>query len=145
MGGQIGLVLVAIAGGIAITVQGQMMGVIDRQLGTLESLFLTYALGGVAAALVILAVRGGNLGQWQQLPWWSLTSGLFGLVIVTSIGFSVARLGAVSAFTLIIAAQFVVSLLIDHFGLLGAEVRSINWQKLTGIATLLLGVWLTVR
>ncbi|WP_207063803.1 DMT family transporter [Motiliproteus sp. SC1-56] len=137
--------MIAVVGGIAITVQGQMMGVIDRQLGTLESVFLTYALGTAIVSLLVLAVRGGNLGQWQQLPWWTLTSGLVGLVIVSSIGFSVARLGAVSAFTLIIASQCVIAALIDHFGLFGAEVRAINWQKLAGIATLLFGVWLTIR
>jgi len=137
--------LIAALGGIAITIQGQLMGIMDRGLGTLESVFITYAIGGGLAALLMLYYRGGNLGQWQQVPWWTLASGLLGLVIVSSIGFSVGQLGSVGAFTLIVATQFMVATLIDHFGLFGAPVRAIDLRKLAGMATLMLGVWLTLR
>ncbi|WP_421869750.1 DMT family transporter [Motiliproteus sp.] len=139
------LLLVAALGGIAITVQGQLMGVMDRQLGTLESVFLTYVIGAACIALVMLVYRGGNLGQWQQLPWWTLTAGLVGLVIVGSIGYSVSRLGVVSAFILITAAQFIAAALIDQFGWFGAEVRPIDSSKLLGIGAMMLGVWLTLK
>lgn len=139
------VLLIAAIGGIAITVQGQMMGVMDRSIGTLESVFITYALGGGLVALMMLYYRGGNLGQWQQLPWWALTSGLLGLVIVSSIGYSVGQLGAVGAFAVIVTIQFISAAVIDHFGLFNAPVRSIDLQKLAGLGTLLLGMWLTLR
>ncbi|WP_210396675.1 DMT family transporter [Motiliproteus sediminis] len=139
------VITVAAIAGVAITVQGQLMGIMDRGLGTMESVFITYAVGGVLAALLLLLFRGGNLGQWQQLPWWVLSSGIVGLVIVSGIGYSVGQLGAVGAFTVIVAVQFFVATLIDHFGLFGAPVREIGLRKLTGIGTLMLGVWLTLR
>ena len=139
------LLLVAALGGIAITVQGQLMGIMDKQLGTLESVFLTYGIGALLIAAVMLFYRGGNLGQWQQVPWWTLTAGLVGLVIVGSIGYSVSRMGVVSAFILITAAQFITAALIDHFGLFGAEVRQLDSSKLMGIGAMMVGVWLTLR
>ena len=41
------LVLTAIVGGIAVVLQAQFMGVMDQQLGTIESVFK--AVGGVGA------------------------------------------------------------------------------------------------
>ena len=35
-------VLIAFAAGIAVTLQGQFMGLLDRTLGTRESVFITY-------------------------------------------------------------------------------------------------------
>lgn len=121
------------------------MAVMDRALGTFESVFITYVTGAVVLGLMLLLFRDNNLGQWQQLPWWALTSGLFGLVIVSAISFSIPRLGLVSAFTLIVASQFIVAALIDHFGLMGSTVNPITLSKLAGIGTLMLGVWLTLR
>jgi transporter family-2 protein len=57
----------------------------------------------------------------------------------------VPRLGLVTAFTLLVAAQFIVGALLDHFGLLGAEVRELDPRKIAGMLIMLLGVWLTVR
>mgnify|MGYP003654606794 FL=1 len=123
MNASLTLMLVAALGGLAVTLQGQMMGLMDRNLGTLESVFITYAVGGVLIGLLMLYYRGGNLTQWQQLPWWVFSSGILGLIIVASIGYSIARLGMVSAFIMIIAVQFISAALIDHFGWMGAEVR----------------------
>ena len=93
----------------------------------------------------MLYYRGGNLTQWQQLPWWVFSSGILGLIIVASIGYSIARLGMVSAFIMIIAVQFISAALIDHFGWMGAEVRELSISKSLGILTMMLGVWLTLR
>lgn len=139
------LVLIAVIGGVAVTLQGQFMGLMDQGLGTRESVFLTYASGGLVVALVMLAARGGNLRAWASVPWYALTAGLLGLVIVGTIGYTVPRLGLAVAFTIIVAAQFVMAALIDHFGWLGAEVRPMELTRLAGVLVLTLGVWLMTR
>jgi transporter family-2 protein len=139
------LIFIAIIGGFAVTLQGQFMGLMDQGLGTRESVFLTYASGGLLACLVMLAARGGNLRAWQGVPWYALTAGLLGLLIVGTIGYTVPRLGLATAFTIMVAAQFIVAALIDHFGWLGAQVRPVELSRLAGIGVLILGVWLITR
>ncbi|MCW8847540.1 MAG: DMT family transporter, partial [Sedimenticola sp.] len=126
------LSLVAVIGGIAVALQAQLMGLLDKQIGTLESVFITYGSGGLLIGLVILYLRGGNLSLWQSVPWYAFLSGVIGLIIVASIGFSVPRLGLVTAFTLMVAAQFIVASVLDHYGFLGAEIRQLNLQKVLG-------------
>jgi transporter family-2 protein len=139
------LILIAAIGGIAVALQAQFMGLMDKQVGTLESVFITYGVGGLLVGLTMLVVRGGNLGAWQTLPWYTLSSGLLGLVIVGSIGYGTARLGLVTAMTVIIAAQFITGAIVDHFGILGADLRPLNPSRLAGVGLMLLGTWLVVR
>ncbi|NCF67704.1 MAG: EamA-like transporter family protein [Chloroflexi bacterium] len=139
------VLFVAILGGVAAVIQAQLNGIMDKGMGTVESVFITYGVGGIAIALVMLFMRGGNLSAFPTLPWYVIFAGLCGLVIIGSISFSVPRLGLVAAITIIVASQFIFGALIDHYGLLGAEIRPFSLQKLIGIGTLMLGVWLIIR
>jgi transporter family-2 protein len=139
------LIIIAVIGGAAVTLQGQLMGLLDKALGTKESVFITYGGGGILAGFVMLAARGGNLKAWQSVPWYTLGAGALGLVIVGTIGYTVPRLGLTRAFTIIVAAQLIVAALLDHFGLLGASARPLDLGRLAGIGVLVLGVWLTTR
>lgn len=139
------LILLAIVAGIAVSLQGQFMGLLDRGFGTRESIFVTYAGGGLIIALLMLAFRGGNFKNWQAVPWYAFGSGILGLIIVGAIGYVVPRLGVAKGFTLIVASQFVIAALIDHFGFFGAGIRPLDVTRLLGLGLILLGVWIVVR
>jgi transporter family-2 protein len=145
MGNYILLVSTAAVGGLAVAFQAQFMGLMDKTMGTLESVFITYASGGVLIGLVMLVHGGGNLGAWRAVPWYALTAGAMGLIIVGTIGYTVPRLGLVLAFTILVASQFLTGAVVDHFGLLGATVRPLDPSRLLGMAVLLAGVWLIMR
>ena len=145
MGSIIPLIVIAVIGGVAVTLQAQFMGLMDRGIGSLESVFITYGSGGVLIGMVMLLNRGGNLSAWRGLPWYSLTAGLLGLIIVGTIGYSTPRLGLVVTLTILVASQFIVGALLDHFGILGAVWRPLDLPRLVGIWVMLLGVWLVVR
>jgi transporter family-2 protein len=139
------LIVTAVIGGMAVVLQAQFMGVMDQNLGTLESVFITYGSGGLLVGLTMLAMRGGNLATWPVLPWYAPLAGVVGLIIVGSIGYVTPRLGLVATFTIFVAAQFIFGALIDHFGLLGAEIRPIGLSSLAGMVIVLVGVWLIVK
>jgi len=86
------LIIIAAIGGIAVNLQAQFMGLMDKQIGTLESVFITYGGGGLLIGLIMVLSRGGNLAGWQGVPWYALSSGALGLVIVGTIGYGPARL-----------------------------------------------------
>ena len=145
MTGLLVILVVAVAGGAAIAVQAQLAGVVSDRVGTLEAVFITYGIGGLLSAALMLLVRGGNLGEVRHLPAYIYLAGAFGLVIVGAISFSVGRLGVVRGLLLITVAQFVVSAAIDQFGWFGAEVQPLTLAKAGGITLLLAGGWLVLR
>ncbi len=139
------VIWLAIAVGVATVLQAQFMGVMTERLGTLESVFITYGLGGGLAAVAMLVARGGNLGQWRVLPWYVFFAGVAGLVIVTGIGISVSRIGVVTTMTVIIATQFAASALVDQNGWFEAVVRPITLSRGVGLGVMLIGTWLVLR
>lgn len=139
------LLLLPVIGGIAGTLQAHFMGVMDSRLGTVEGMFITYGGGGLLIGFVMLLLRGGNLGGWQTVPWYVLSAGVLGLVVVGILGFTAPRLGLVPVLTLFVASQFFVGAGLDHFGLLGAEVRPLDLSRVSGLGAILFGVWLVLR
>jgi len=57
------LTIVAAVAGVAMTAQAQLMGHLDRSMGTIESVFITYGSGAVVIGLIMLSMSGGNLGE----------------------------------------------------------------------------------
>jgi len=110
------LVMIAAIGGVAVACQGQLIGIIDKNIGTLESVFITYGGGGLIIGMIMLVLRGGNLSSLQTIPTYTLLVGPLGLILIAAIGYSVPRLGLVTAFTIIVAAQFIIAAVIDHYG-----------------------------
>ena len=139
------IVVIAAAGGAAVAVQGQLIGVIGQRLGTLEAVFLTYVIGAVLAGLLMLVVRGGNLQAWRDVPPYAYLAGVFGLVIIAAISWSVGSLGVVRGLLIVTLAQFLLSAAIDQFGWFGADVRPLDLLRVAGIGLLLTGGWLVLR
>jgi transporter family-2 protein len=139
------LVAVAAIGGVAVGLQAQFMGLMDKAMGTLESVFVTYAGGGTLIAIVMLVHGGKNLTAWRAVPWYALTAGGMGLIIVGTIAYTVPRLGLVVALTILVASQFLMGAALDHFGLMGAPLRPLDLSRLLGVAVVFVGIWLIMR
>ncbi len=80
-----------------------------------------------------------------QAPWWSWLGGLLGAYYVASSIVLAPRLGAAVLVALVIAGQLLVSLVLDHFGLVGFAQHPISPARILGAALLLVGVVLIQR
>jgi transporter family-2 protein len=137
--------LIAVAGGVAVGLQGPLTSMMSQRLGTLESVFIVHIGGTLIAMLPLIFLGGGHLAQWRGVPWYALMAGALGVVILSAVSFTIPRLGASSTVTLLIAAELVVSAILDHYGLLGVSTHPIGLQRMSGFALLMLATWLVVR
>lgn len=126
-------------------VQSQMMGELEQRVGMLGGTAANFLVGAVAIGLLLLAFQGPSLADWQALPPYLYLAGVAGLVIISSIAFTVARVGVLAGSMLLVTAQLTGGTIIDHFGWLGATVREITWTKMAGILLLILGARLVLR
>jgi len=138
------VVFVGVLGGLAGALQSQSLGVMEDRVGTLTSTFITYGGGGLAVGLLMLAVGGGRLGEIRTVPWWALTAGLMGLVVVASLGVTVSELGLGAGLTLFTGSTLVLAALIEHFGFFG-DARALDPARMLGVALVIFGTWLVVR
>jgi transporter family-2 protein len=137
------VVVVGVIGGLAGAIQSQFLGVMEERVGTLVSTFVTYGGGGLAVGVLMLALRGGRLSDLREIPWWAFTAGLMGLVVVASLGVTVARLGLGAGLTLFTGATLILAAIIDNAGLFD-DPNPLTGRRLAGIALVIFGTWLVV-
>ncbi len=139
------LIAIAAMGGVAVAIQGQFMGIMDRKIGTSGALFVNYISGAIVVTLFVVLLHGGALKGIAQVPWYALSAGLMGLVIAGSIGYTVPHLGLAAAFTIVVATQFIVALALEHYGLFSAAHRPIDLTRISGVIGLVISVWLLTK
>jgi transporter family-2 protein len=139
------IILVGLAGGIAVGLQSPMASMITQRLGIFESVFIVHVGGAVIALIPLLFYGGGKLSQWRSVPWYTLGAGIFGLVVIAAISYMIPRVGVAASIITVVAGQLLVGTVIDHYGWLGASVRPLDLTRSIGLAVVLFGVWLTVK
>jgi len=138
-------VIFGLVGGIAIGFQAPFASLMSQRIGSMESTFIVHIGGALVAGLILATMRGGNLGSWQTVPWYALSAGVLGLIVIGAISYGVPRVGPSSLFTLLLVGQLLIGLLVDHFGLFGNVIRSLDLSRLVGVGVVLLGTWLVLR
>lgn len=136
-------ILLALAAGAMMPTQAatnnKMAGVVDSPI---LSAFISFFIGTVALFVYIL-ISGSplaNLSAAKDAPPVAWIGGLLGAFFVTAAVTLVPRLGVAMTFSLIIAGQMLVTLVIDHFGLLGVPVKEITLARIGGILLITGGV-----
>jgi transporter family-2 protein len=137
--------IIGLLGGIAVGLQGPLASMMSQRIGPMGSVFVIHLSGALMSGALLLAVGGVNPAAWRSLPWYFWSAGVFGLVVISGVSYTIPRIGAAVTVTLIVTAQLILSTALDHFGLLGTAVRPIDPSRAIGVAVLFLGTWLMVR
>ncbi len=104
--------------------------------------FISFLVGTVALLvyIVLSGVPLANISGVKDAPAIAWAGGLLGAFFVAAAVTLVPKLGVAMTFSLIIAGQMIVTLVIDHFGLLGVPVKDVSIARLGGILLITAGV-----
>jgi transporter family-2 protein len=139
--------VLAVAAGLAGSIQVALMSRLGERIGVLEALAFSTALTA-GIALVILVLARGSLAGFERAvhqPWWMLLGGVMGLLIVFTVTYSGPRIGVAATVGILIAGQLAMGAAIDRWGLFGSERIALHWPRLLGIALLAIGAALSLR
>jgi len=139
------IILIGLAGGVAIGLQSPMSSLLTQRLGIFESVFIVHIGGALIVLLPLLIYGGGKLSQWRSVPWYTLCAGFFGLIVISALSYMIPRVGVAASITTLVAGQLLVGTILDHYGLLGATVKPLDMTRIIGMSVVLAGVWLTVK
>jgi transporter family-2 protein len=105
---------------------------------------ISFSTGTVALLILYFTFfcKSPAFPQGYTFEWWKFTGGLFGVLYIAGIVIVAPRIGVANALGIIVTGQFLAAIVIDHFGWLSMPVQPISWYRLSGIALLLLGVYL---
>ena len=104
--------------------------------------FISFFVGTVALFVYVVASGTplGSIASAKDAPPIAWVGGLLGAFFVTAAVTLVPRLGVAMTFSLIIAGQMLVTIIIDHFGLLGVPVKEVSLVRVGGILLITAGV-----
>ncbi len=113
----------------------------------LQASLISFGTGFLALLGVGLALRIGTPlpSRLQNMPLWAWGGGLLGTYMVTVSLLVAPRLGATRWLALVLAGQIMLSLVLDHFGLIGYQQHALSWQRVAGVLLLLLGLAIVMR
>ena len=134
---------VVLLAGAMLPVQAGFNHKMGRAIASPEyASFISFFIGTIGLFVYLLFIKQdlGTVSQSISAPWYTWVAGILGAFYVTTIIIMTPRLGVALTFGLIVTGQMLLSILLDHFGLLGMPVRPINWLKVIGITCLIIGV-----
>ena len=143
MKSQLIFILLAIVSGAVLPLQAGL----NVQLGKsvhqpIFAAFASFLIGtiGLLIYLVVLKFDFSSITETKTVSPMVWTAGILGAFYVAAVIILAPRLGVALTFVLIVAGQMIVSLIVDHYGLLGLPIKEINWKRLLGIILLIAGV-----
>jgi len=136
-------IILAVLAGVMMPTQAAINNKLAGDVGSpILAAFVSFVVGTLALFVYILAtgVPISNLSSLKNASIISWMGGILGAFFVASAVILVPRLGVALTFSLIIAGQMLITLVLDHYGFLGIPVKEISFQRLLGVALIIGGV-----
>lgn len=138
------LAAAALVAGALVPLQAVSNAALGRSLGhplwaTLVSLFVSTLV--VIPLIIALRVPMPSINQTAHMPLWAWFGGIAGAIYVTAALVLVSRLGATTFIVCVIAGQMLISLIIDHYGLMGLPTKTANVGRVIGVVMICLGMF----
>lgn len=136
-------IILAIVAGMMMPTQAAINNKLAGHVGSpILSAFISFVIGTIALFFYILAtgIPLGNLISAKNASIVAWTGGILGAFFVAATITLVPRLGVALTFSLVIAGQMLVTLVIDHYGLLGVPVKEISIPRVLGVTLITIGV-----
>ncbi|MEF2229800.1 MAG: DMT family transporter [Pseudodesulfovibrio sp.] len=137
-------VILALVAGAAMPLQAGINLRLRYSLGDpVFAALVSFAVGALALAAYSFATRPvPTLAMASGAPWWAWTGGMLGAFFVTVTIVLAANLGAATSMAWLLAGQFAAALVLDHFGLVSYAVHGVSWQRVAGVALVVVGALL---
>jgi len=141
------LVLALITGAL-IPVQAATNAAFSKSIGNALITGLMVFIVGLIGMIVFVLISKVSLPSTQQLiaaPAYGYLGGIIVATYVVMITILVPRIGVGTAIAFIVTGQILFAVIIDHFGLFNAAVRTIDTTRFAGVLMMLAGIYLVMK
>jgi transporter family-2 protein len=140
-------VVLALAAGLAGSVQAAVMGKLGDRVGVVEAIAFSTLVAAVIGLVSLLVVRQSlsGIAAAGRQPLWLWTGGALSAFILFAITVGPPRIGVTATVAVLIAGNLVAAALIDQFGWLGQDRIPLDWPRVVGLVLLAAGAGLTLR
>lgn len=142
------LVIVTILIGTLLPVQATLNAELTRFLKhPFMGAFWSFLSGTIVLGGIVL-IQGLPKMEWRRffdLPPYYYIGGALGSLFVGSSIYLIPRMGAVTMMASFVTGQLIMSIIMDHYGLLGLNPYPVTMQRLMGVILLFAGLLLVIK
>ncbi|OXC72415.1 DMT family transporter [Caballeronia sordidicola] len=138
------LALFAVLAGISNPLQsGSNSALLKTTQAPIVAAFIVYTIGTLCLLACIpflgfqLKATAAKLGD---VPWWAYIGGICNALFLMCSLLITKKLGSATFTTIVVISAVITSVLLDHFGLLGFEVRPATGLRIIGAGLSVIGV-----
>ena len=137
--------MVGVSGGMVFAMQPPMNSLLSAELSSAISAAFISFLSATVVLLTAVLVRKNDRCHLPQVfstdrPWWSWLGGIIGGTFVTGFAFFASRVGIGLLLITSICGLLTCSLVIDKYGLLGAEKKPVGVVQYIGLLCVVAGI-----
>ncbi len=111
----------------------------DFSAGAVGAALVSFAVGTLALAVVLAALRGPWPSGLGQAPWWAWAGGLLGALYVLGAVVIAPRVGPGPLLAAVVLGQMSAALLLEQFGWLGTQPHPVNAVRVLGVLLIVAG------
>jgi len=130
------MIILAIVGGALLSVQAAINGQLGSKVGVFRCAFLTFSIGALVTALLILYFEPKQAVTLLDVPKWKLLGAMCGVPYIVIMVLAVQRIGVAVATVAVIFGQLLMSVLIDNFGWLDNAELPFSPYRLAAVVCL---------
>jgi transporter family-2 protein len=134
--------------GCVIPFQGMITSNLAQRLQhPFGSAFINF-MGGMlvfAIAIALSPVAFPTFKKISTIPWYLFSGGLVGSLFILGAVFGLPKIGASAFFGQIVLGQLLMTIIVDHYGVLGVPVHKIDVFRIVGICFLIGGSFLILK
>ena len=128
--------------GAAQAMQPAMNATLARSIGSSNGASTISIAVALLTMLGLIAFTGaGDMTRERlaEVPWWIFLAGTAGALFVAGGTYIAPVTGTLLFFVCIVAGQLTASMIADHYGFLGLEIREVSPMRLAGVGLSLAG------
>jgi transporter family-2 protein len=138
--------VIMLAAGLGVPVLAALNTELGRSIGSPAVAAATlFTIAFVCAAIVALLTAPQAVTRLATAPKHLLLAGVLIAFYLLSISWAAPVIGIGNAVFVVLIGQMIAAATIDHFGLFGAQISPLKVTRMSGIALMAAGVFLTQR
>lgn len=129
----------AVLNGALLAIMIFFNGVLSEKMGLYIST-LIYHILGLLLILLVSVVRKNKLPKLSKIPAILFIPGILSVLVIFLNNLSSSKIGITLTAGIGLFGQLVISTLIDHFGLFGAQINKIRKEKIVSFSLIITGL-----
>lgn len=139
---QLIIYLLVLIAGMGLSVEAGLLGPLGENIGHLAATLSIFMVGSILLTLIMIFFTRPQLSLLFAQSKWLLTGGVLGPVYVVALTIATPIVGLGITMTSVLLGQIAMSLVIDHFGLLGTKKSAVDLYRILALVMITIALWL---